>query len=395
MVYNVVLGDIMFYEKIELGLEKMIRACEKLNNPQNKFKSIHIAGTNGKGSVGKMISYNLSCQGYKVGHFSSPAVLNYYDIWQINGERISRSEYDKFYSIAKNAADDATQFEIETIIAFLYFAENNCDYAVIEVGMGGKLDATNVLGNKILSVITTIAIDHTKFLGNTLEEIALQKAGIIGDGKCVSAFQAEEAKNAVLSVSNNVKFIEEPKNVRYYDFKTVFDYKNYSDIEISLLGKYQVYNACLAIEALDYLGLFDKNGFKNMVWHCRFERINNFVLDGAHNPNGIKALEENINIYLKNKSITFITGIFKDKDYKSVAYIAKYADKIYTVESENPRCLSAEDWKNELIKYCANTLAVDSIEKAVHLAQNDEAVLVFGSLSIMADVYKGVKALVQ
>lgn len=384
----------MFYEKIELGLENMKKACTVLENPQNKLNIIHIAGTNGKGSVGEFISSNLISQGYKVGHFSSPAVLNYYDIWQINGKGISESDYNVLYDKVKNACENATQFEIETLIAFLYFSENKCDYAVIEVGMGGRLDATNIIENKLLSVITPIDIDHTGFLGNTLYEIASEKAGIIKNSRCVSALQNSDAERALSEVSKDITFVKKPESIRYYYDKTLFDYKDYKDIEISFIGKYQVENAVLAIEALEAINLFNKNGFKNAVWHCRFERINNFILDGAHNIHGIKALEENIKIYLSDKKLTFITAIFKDKDYKSVAPIGKYADKIYTVESKNPRCLSADDWADELRKYNNNVHSVGDIKKAVSLAKNDEAVLVFGSLSFMADAYKGVKNLV-
>ena len=146
---------------------------------------------------------------------------------------------------------------------------------------------------------------------------------------------------------------------------------------------------------METINRFDIKGFKNAIWHCRFERINNFILDGAHNSHGIKALEENIDIYLKNKKITFITGIFADKDYKAVAYMGKYAYKIYTVESNNPRALNSEIWAEELSYYCRNVSAIGSITRAVELSQNDEAILVFGSLSLMAEAYKEVVNLVQ
>lgn len=385
----------MFYSKIELGLDNMQKACKALGNPERKLNIIHIAGTNGKGSVGSLISENLISQGYKVGHFSSPCVIDEYDIWRINNINISKENYNRLYDKITNLCSYATQFEVETLIAFLYFSEEHCDYAVIETGMGGRLDATNIVDNKLITVITPIAIDHTKFLGNTLYKIAKEKAGIIKNNKCVSAIQVSSAKKALLETTDNVVFVQRPENIRYYSDKTVFDYKDYKDINIPLLGKYQCDNAVLAFETLDAIGKFNPDGFKNTHWHCRFEKINNFILDGAHNPHGVKALEENIKIYLKNKKITFITAIFEDKDYKSVSYIAKYAHKIYTVESDNPRCLSAEKWADELTKYCKNTIAVKDIKKAVKLAQNDEAVLVFGSLSLMAQAYKEVINSVQ
>lgn len=387
MVYNL----IMFYDKIELGLGNMSRACNALDNPEKKLNIIHIAGTNGKGSVGELISTNLIFQGFKVGHFSSPSILDYYDLWQINGKNIARTDYDRLYKRAYNACNEATQFELETLIAFLWFSEECCDYVVLETGMGGRLDATNAADKKLLCVITPIAIDHTEFLGSTIYEIACEKAGIIKDNKAVSAIQPAEA----MKVLGDIKYADKPYNIRYYDDKTLFDYKSYRNIEIPLLGKYQTDNAALAIEALEAIDRFDIEGFKNAIWHCRFERINNFILDGAHNPHGIKALEENIGIYLKNKKITFITGIFADKDYKAVAYIGKYAYKIYTVESSNPRALSSEKWAGELSVYCRNVYAIGSVKKAVELSKNDETVLVFGSLSLMAEAYKEVVNLVQ
>ncbi len=377
----------MFYEKIELGLENMAEALLYLDYPEKKLNIIHIAGTNGKGSVGELISANLIYQGYRVGHFSSPAVLSYYDIWRINGCSITEKKYSELYNIAKSSCENLTQFETEALIAFLWFSEENCDYAVIETGMGGRLDATNIVDNKLICVITPIDIDHTKFLGSTLYEIAKEKAGIIKNNTAVSAIQRADAKKALMESSQNISFVENAKNIRYYEDYTLFDYKCYNNIKIRLLGKYQVDNAVLAIEALDKIGKFNKNGFKKAVRHCRFEKIKNFILDGAHNIHGIKALEENISIYLKNKKITFITGVFADKDYKNMAYIGKYAEKIYTIKSSNPRCLSPEKWAEELSKYNSNTYAVGNIERAVKLAQNDEAVLVFGSLSFMREVF--------
>lgn len=377
----------MFYEKIELGLENMKKACSRLSHPEKKLNIIHIAGTNGKGSVGELISANLISQGYKVGHFSSPAVLDYYDIWQINKNNISPKKYNELLEKSKKAYGNLTQFETETIIAFLWFSDENCDFAIIETGMGGRLDATNIADNKLLCVITPIDIDHTKFLGSTLYDIAKEKAAIIKNNFAISAVQKPDAKRALTEYTDNIKFAGFAENIRYYENCTLFDYKNYKNVEISLLGKYQAENAVLAIEALEYIDKFNINGFKNALWHCRFEKIGNFILDGAHNVNGVKALEDNINIYLKNKKITFITGVFEDKDYKNIAPIGKYADKIYTVESSNPRCLNAEKWADELKQYNSNTVAVKDVKKAMDLAKNDEAVVVFGSLSFMREVF--------
>lgn len=377
----------MFYKKIELGLENISMACTALAHPEKKLNIIHIAGTNGKGSTGELISANLISQGYKVGHFSSPSVLDYYDIWQINKNNITAQKYYELFEKSRNACDKLTQFEIETLIAFLWFSEENCDYAIIETGMGGRLDATNIADDKLICVITPVDIDHTKFLGNTLYQIAKEKAGIIKKNSAVSAIQKPEAEKALREYTNNIKFVSKAENIRYYDNHTIFDYKGYKDIEINLLGRYQVDNAVLAIEALEHIGKFNINGFQNAVWHCRFEKKGRFILDGAHNIHGIRALEENINIYLKNKNITFITGIFADKDHKNIAPIAKYAHKIYTIESSNPRCLNARKWAEELAQYNPSTIAIGNVKTAVDMARDDEVVLVFGSLSFMREVF--------
>lgn len=385
--------------KIIPGLSNMEKLCSLLGNPQKKIKTIHIAGTNGKGSVGAFIAQGLIENNYNVGRYISPSVLNYRDKLTYNNNWISEEEFASTVSEVKNIIEKSdckpTVFELETAIAFYWLNKKNCDFAIIETGMGGRLDATNVT-DKIMAVITPIAIDHTKFLGNTIEEIATEKAGIIKD-IAISAKQQQNAENILVNHSKEITFVDKAKNISYSLEKTTFDYKNYNNIEITMLGKYQVDNACLAIEVLDKLNEMGFNinniekSLKNAQWSCRFQVINKeplIIVDGAHNPHGIKALKENVELYLKDKDTVFITGVLKDKDYNTIAEImSPLATKIYTIQSQNPRALQAEEYAKAISKYNKNVESCKSILQAVKSALKYKNILVFGSLSFMEEIY--------
>lgn len=385
--------------KIIPGLSNMEKLCSLLGNPQKKIKTIHIAGTNGKGSVGAFIAQGLIENNYNVGRYISPSVLNYRDKLTYNNNWISEEEFASTVSEVKNIIENSdckpTVFELETAIAFYWLSKKNCDFAIIETGMGGRLDATNVT-DKIMAVITPIAIDHTKFLGNTIEEIATEKAGIIKD-IAISAKQQQNAENILVNHSKEITFVDKAKNIFYSLEKTTFDYKNYNNIEITMLGKYQVDNACLAIEVLDKLNEMGFNinniekSLKNAQWSCRFQVINKeplIIVDGAHNPHGIKALKENVELYLKDKDTVFITGVLKDKDYNTIAEImSPLATKIYTIQSQNPRALQAEEYAKAISKYNKNVESCKSILQAVKSALKYKNILVFGSLSFMEEIY--------
>lgn len=385
--------------KIIPGLSNMEKLCSLLGNPQKKIKTIHIAGTNGKGSVGAFIAQGLIENNYNVGRYISPSVLNYRDKLTYNNNWISEEEFASTVSEVKNIIEKSdckpTVFELETAIAFYWLSKKNCDFAIIETGMGGRLDATNVT-DKIMAVITPIAIDHTKFLGNTIEEIATEKAGIIKD-IAISAKQQPNAENILVNHSKEITFVDKAKNISYSLEKTTFDYKNYNNIEITMLGKYQVDNACLAIEVLGKLNEMGFNinniekSLKNAQWSCRFQVINKeplIIVDGAHNPHGIKALKENVELYLKDKDTVFITGVLKDKDYNTIAKtMSPLATKIYTIQSQNPRALQAEEYAKAISKYNKNVESCKSILQAVKSALKYKNILVFGSLSFMEEIY--------
>ena len=267
------------------GLDNISNLCDKLGNPQNELEVIHIAGTNGKGSVGAFAEQILIESGKKVGRYVSPAVFDYLEQFRINAENMSEDRYAYYISRISEVADKMTPhptpFEMETAVAFLYFKEEQCDVVLIEVGMGGREDATNIIPKSLVSVITPISMDHMKFLGNTLEEIAYQKSGIIkNNGLVVTAKQ----ENCVMNVIENEC---REKNARFIKVDSVTEY------EISLDGEYQRENAAVAEEVcrrIDGVSENDiKSGLINTVWHGRFEKICDkpeFIIDGAHNTDG-------------------------------------------------------------------------------------------------------------
>ena len=286
------------------GLDNISNLCDKLGNPQNELDVIHIAGTNGKGSVGAFAEQILIESGKKVGRYVSPSVFDYLEQFRINAENMSEDRYAYYISRISEVADKMTPhptpFEMETAAAFLYFKEEQCDVVLIEVGMGGREDATNIIPKSLVSVITSISMDHMKFLGNTLEEIAYQKSGIIkNNGLVVTAKQ----ENCVMNVIEN-ECCE--KNARLIKADNVTEY------EISLDGEYQRENAAVAEEVCRHIdGVSEndiKNGLINTVWHGRFEKICDkpeFIIDGAHNTDGAKRLKESIGKYYGNRKIVY------------------------------------------------------------------------------------------
>lgn len=386
--------------KIIPGLDNMKKLCALLGNPEKKIKTIHIAGTNGKGSVGTFIAEGLMQNGYNTGRYISPAVLDYRDKLTYNNKWISKKEFAETVAEVKSLIEKSdckpTVFELETAIAFYWLNKKKCDFAVIETGMGGRLDATNVT-DKIIAVITPISLDHTKFLGNTIEKITEEKAGIIKN-TAVSANQQLSINEILKKHSKEIIFTAKANNITYNIEKTTFDYKNYKNIEISMLGRFQVENACIAIETLekiDNMGYEIKNipnSIKNAQWNCRFQVISKnplVIIDGAHNPHGALALRDNIDLYLKDKKIVYITGVLKDKNYDKIAEItAPYASKIFTIQSESSRALSAEEYSKVIYKYNKNVIPCTAIKEAVNSALNYENILVFGSLSFMGEIYK-------
>ena len=409
-----------------LGLDVIGKLLELLGNPHLDMNYIHIGGTNGKGSTSSYIATTLEEADYKVGLFTSPFLERFNERISINGKDISDDRLgeitekvkDKIAIMLEEGYEHPTTFEIVTAIAFVYFREENVDYVILEVGLGGRADSTNIIKNSLASVITTIDYDHIDILGDTLGKIAYEKAGIIKDnGLVISYPQEEEALEVLKQVASekNAEFVECPmKNVKIKDlseFGGIFDFKYndkiYNNIKINLLGRYQVYNAVLALTTL--LVLRDKNlisitddeiikGLKKTKWKGRLEilrRNPTFLIDGAHNLQGVKTLVESLKMFKYNRLILGV-GILKDKDVKHmVERLAPLADEIVITEVDMPRKMEAESLEKIIKKYNDNTFVEKDIKKAIdktyELAKKEDLIVFGGSLYLIGDVRKIIK----
>lgn len=381
------------------GLSNMRRLCLELGNPQDKLKTVHIAGTNGKGSFGAYLGKMLECEGYCTGRYVSPAVEKARESFLINGEAVSEEDYARCISAVRDAAERIeaegffpTPFEVETAAAFVLFDWKQCGFALIECGMGGRLDATNVIKSSVCSVITKISADHTAFLGDTLSEIAAEKSGIIKSGGiAVSAMQCEEVSEVIekkcRETGVDLVFAEKADIISSGLDRMDFEYDG-KQYHTSLTGLYQAQNAALAICAARRIGISEKSireGVEQTKWSYRFEIIKKnpyVILDGAHNPDGASELAKTIKRYFKKEDVTFIFGVFRDKDYEKIAELtAPLAKKIYTVTPPSLRGLKAETLAETVRKYNENVTASD-IETAFNEADS-RAVICFGSLSFL------------
>lgn len=411
-----------------LGLDSIGKLLSLLNNPQEGLKYIHIGGTNGKGSTSSYLAHSLEAGGYKVGLFTSPYIERFNERIQINGQDIPDETLGRITSLIKEKADimveegfeHPTTFEIVTAIGFMYFKEEKVDYVVLEVGLGGRYDSTNIISSPLASVITTIDYDHIDVLGDTLEKIAYQKAGIIKEKSIVVSYPQEEEALKV------IKEVIEEKNAEFYltpmenitvkeisDSGAKFDYHygniHMDNIKISMLGEYQVYNATLALTTLLVLkekGLVDiseeqiREGLQNTKWPGRLEVMRRkpiFLIDGAHNVQGIAQLKKAINLF-EYKNLILGVGILKDKDSSHmVELLAPMADKIVVTEVNMPRKLDAEELAEEIAKYNENVFVEKDIKKAVEktleLAEEDDMIVFGGSLYLIGEVRTLIKLL--
>ena len=400
-----------------LGLESMRELLRRLGDPQNELKFIHISGTNGKGSVLAYLSTILSGAGYRTGRYISPTLFSYRERIQVDGEYIEKESLACHVTAIAAAAEDMqkaglpspTVFEIETALAFLYFKEKRCDIVTLEVGCGGLLDATNVITTTLMEVIASISMDHTDLLGDTLAKIAAQKAGIIKpDTMVVSAQQKSEAAQVIEDTCKEqhctLQMVDESKisNVHYGAEGQTFSYKTWENVAISLAGSYQIKNAALALEgvaALRKLGyaLSDqqvREGLLHTAWRGRFTTLRRdptVIIDGAHNPAAALELKESLERYFPGKTLYFVMGMFKDKDYAQVIDLtAPLARHIITVETPgNPRALPARELAEAVARVNPSVEWADSVahgvEKALAMAGKEDAVIVFGSLSFLGE----------
>ena len=399
------------------GLGRMRELLNKLGNPQDKLKYIHVAGTNGKGSVCAMLSCALVAAGYKTGLFISPYITDFRERIQINNIPVDKETLAdavaKIFPIVERLRDNGviiTEFEYVNALQFYIHAQANCDIVVLETGMGGLLDCTNVIKPPLCAVITTIGLDHTAVLGDTIEQIAEQKCGIIKHGSAViTSAQDIRAMNVIkesagamgvpLIKSDEVEFDVISESLGGSRIK----YDKY-EFNLPLAGAHQIENAKTAIAALEYL---DKDGsisvgsgciamgFEKAVNPARLELLSEnpvVLLDGAHNPNGIEALKEAVNKFLPGKKIICITGMLADKDIdSSIALLNGVFESVYTVPIDNPRAVSSEVLAEKYTAACKSTKAFDSpkaaFDDALYRAKSENcAVLICGSLYLAGEL---------
>ena len=405
-----------------LGLNNMEIMMERLGNPQDELQFIHVAGTNGKGSVLAYVSTVLKEAGYQVGRYVSPTLFSYLERIEINGEPVSEEIFaaqvtkvaNVVASMVKEGLAHPTPFEIETAVAFLCFKELKCQIVALETGMGGLLDATNLITTTQIAVLTSISMDHMGFLGNTLQEIARNKAGIIKPGcHVVTTRQKPEAMTVVEGTARRFKVpvhVADKEDALVEEsscFGQKFLYGD-EEYEISMAGVYQIENAVIALKVLEVLkelgyeisGDAIHKGMKETVWGGRFSILDKspvFVIDGAHNPDAALKLEASIQEYFAGKTIYYIMGMFKDKDYDRVAQItAPYAKEIMTIATpKNERALPAEELAKTVRKYNSHVTSMQSLQDAVDVAYKkakpEDVIIAFGSLSFLGEISELVK----
>lgn len=411
---------------VKCGLKNIRELLSRLGNPQEGFKSIHVAGTNGKGSTVSMLTYILMSQGYKVGTFVSPYLENFTERFQIDLQQIEREELTRITSIVKGHIDamilegynHPTHFEIVTAIGFTYFAEQDVDYAVIETGLGGRLDATNIL-NPELSIITSISYDHISILGDTIEAIAFEKAGIIKPQTPVVMYpQTSEAAEVIMNVATkkgaSLYNVADAKiDVVSSEFGTQvfnFAYGKYrlDGATIHLNGRHQILNASTvltAVVALNEIGITISrkaaiDGLAASRWAGRLERLKtnpDIIIDGAHNEASAKVLLEAIEEYYSDKRLILLIGILDDKEVnKIIQILCPRADTVIITPPNSPRAIDPHILSKEIGIYCNKTMVVDGVkdalDRAIDLAQPDDLVVCSGSLYLAGEVRKILKS---
>ncbi len=379
----------------KLGLANITELMNRLGNPQNKIKTIHVAGTNGKGSTSAMLAGILQKQGYKTGLFTSPYIEDFCERMRINGENISHDELAYLTDIVKKQCDamvsdgfnHPTEFEVVTAIGFLYFAD--CDYAVIEVGLGGRLDATNVLSSPLLSVITLIDYDHTEYLGDKLESIAGEKCGIIKQGVPVVTYgyQEHEALNVIKESA------EKAGSRLYIAEKTdIFSGKK---LVPSLFGPHQIKNmqtvlSCVSALRDSGVEISDQSviyGIENTKFIGRFEKISeNIIIDGAHNSSGVESFVGAVKGCEYHRLI-IVCGMLSDKDYEICAEkIRGIGDIIIATEPDNPRKLDAEKFAESLDTDLYFENPFEAVDYALAVAREGDLICVCGSLYLIGPI---------
>lgn len=404
-----------------LGLAPVKMLLERLDNPQNQLKVIHVAGTNGKGSICTFLEHLYLAEGRRVGRYISPTLHCYLERFQINGKYMEEEEFAALLSdvitviedMKNNGEELPTAFEIETVIAFLYFVKHQVDIVVLETGMGGRDDATNVVDKPLCTVFASIGMDHIQFLGDTIEQIAYEKAGIMKDNcPAVSYPNSPEVMNVLETQfglhningglqnefhrvsKSDVQILEETLE------ESVFQYKG-EEYRIRMAGEYQIYNAATAIETKLLLdGCLVKKGLLDAIWEGRFEKMAEHPLlirDGAHNVDGVNALKESIQKHFTKEKLIFIIGVLKDKEYdKMMAVLCPLAAKVFTITPDNARGLPGKVLRESILPYCNDVTVCSSVDEALHKAKLESrqyerqgkyaAIIAWGSLSYIGQI---------
>lgn len=412
-ILNIIHSKRIFGKK--LGFQRIGTLLSGLGNPQDKLKIIHIAGTNGKGSTTSMCCKILEDAGYKVGKYISPYLVDFCERISINGENISQKRLEELVlrvlEIDKELEEPTNEFEFITCIAYLYFYEENVDVAVIEVGLGGRFDSTNIIKNPLISVIASISLDHTNILGDTIKEIAFEKCGIIKPKVPVVCY-GKQNKEALEVIKDCCKEKESPLIIPDCDVDiikqdiegTIFKYKNF-EVEVKMLLEHQIYNSLSAFETMLYLRennnfkISDENilnGIKNTMFPGRFQVFSKdpyIIVDGSHNVEGVETLKQGIEKYFDNKKIITLVSMVKDKNYvealKKISEISDYS--VVTEIKDNPRGETAEILSQNIS--CEHTIEKNN-EKALDICldllkkDKDSVLIICGSLYLAGDMIK-------
>lgn len=397
----------------KLGLDRTRELLGKLNDPQKELKFIHIAGTNGKGSTAAMLSSILEEAGYRVGLYTSPFINRFNERMQVNHQPIpdeelaALTEYVRPHADAM--ADSPTEFELITALAMVWFARQKCDIVVLEVGMGGELDSTNIIDVPEAAVIAAMGMDHVKELGPTMADIARAKAGIIKEGGRVVSYggnpEADEVIAAVCRARNASLCQPDFSAIVPGDFGLegqTFSYKGWRGLRIPLVGAYQMNNAAVVLETVEVLrqrgwSVSDeavRQGLADTRWPARFEVLRRdpvFIVDGGHNPHGIRATAESLSRLFPGRKITFVTGVMADKDVEHIlGLIVPLADQFFTVRPDNPRAMDAGELARRIEAMGAKATACasvrDGVDRAIQAEGPHGVACALGSLYMSGEV---------
>lgn len=395
----------------KLGLHNIGKLLKLMGDPQNKLRFVHIAGTNGKGSTVAFISSILVESGYRVGVYTSPYIQRFTERIRIGNNEINPGDLARITTFVKQKVDrmlemgenHPTEFEIVTAIAFQYYFEMKCDVVVLEVGLGGRYDSTNIIETPELAVITTISYDHTEWLGSGLTQIAFEKAGIIKPGGDVIVYGQDAEVTEVFSKVST----ERGARLQIVDFSSLrpegfsldgqkFSFEDHEGLEISLLGEHQLKNASVAVKAAELLmgkgwritESTLRSGLANTRWPGRLEILSRkplLLIDAAHNIEGARVLRTALDEYFPGRKFSFIMGVSNDKDYKAMAKtVITRCTRIITVTPNSVKALPASVLSDAVSCYCNEVQVSDTIEEAVRTSlaavEPDEVICAFGSL---------------